>query len=545
MEKKKWFDIWPYYLPFTIDYPEMDIWEMLESPSRLYRNKDALIYYGNRIKYRELWQNVKNLSTYIKMMGFGKGDRIGIMMQNSPQFIISFFAISRSGATIVLMSPALDMETAEYIATDTNLKMVITTAELLKVPWELHEKFNIPVICGLLKDYIKEPDIPVPEFILADLDIKGIPWSEAVENRPDAGNIESGANAEALIAYTSGTTGIPKGCVHTNRSVISNAIGASIWRRLTSSAIELGAAPFFHVTGLSFSMLSPVYSGATIAILTRWNSEAAIEAIEKYRVTHFVSVAPMIVDLLNQKNLEKRDFSSMRFIGGGGAAMPEILAENMEDLFHIPFVEGYGMTETMGQTHINPPEHRKLQCIGIPQFGFDAKIISTETGTPVEEDTGEIVVRGPSLFTGYLNKPLDTMQAFVDIDGQKYLRTGDIGYMDNEGSFFVVDRLKRMINRAGFKVWPAQVDSLMLKHPDILEACVVGTPDPRNGEEVKAYVVLRGQEKNKKISEIEIVEWAKKEIGGYKYPRIVEFIESLPKTATGKVDWRKLQEREK
>ena len=186
MEKKKWFDIWPYYLPFTIDYPEMDIWEMLESPSRLYRNKDALIYYGNRIKYRELWQNVKNLSTYIKMMGFGKGDRIGIMMQNSPQFIISFFAISRSGATIVLMSPALDMETAEYIATDTNLKMVITTAELLKVPWELHEKFNIPVICGLLKDYIKEPDIPVPEFILADLDVKGIPWSEAVENRPDA-----------------------------------------------------------------------------------------------------------------------------------------------------------------------------------------------------------------------------------------------------------------------------------------------------------------------------------------------------------------------
>ncbi len=545
MENKKWFNIWPYYLPYTIDYPEMDIPRIVEIPSELYRNKDAIIYYGNRIKYKELWRSIRNLSTYINMMGFGKGDRIGLMMQNSPQFIISFFAIARSGATIVLMSPALDIDNAEYITKDTKLKMAITTSELLKVPWEIHNKFDIPVICGSLNDYIKDPDIPVPAFAMTDMDIKGIPWREAIENRPDAGHRESGMDDEALIAYTSGTTGVPKGCVHTNKSVISNAIGASTWRRLTASAVELGAAPFFHVTGLSFSMLSPIYMGATVAILTRWNSEAAIEAIEKYRVTHFVSVTPMIVDLLNQKNLEKRDFSSMRFIGGGGAAMPKVLAEKMESLFHIPFVEGYGMTETMGQTHVNPPEHRKLQCIGIPQFGYDAKIISPETGTPMEEGAGEIVVSGPSLFNGYLNKPLDTKQAFIDIEGKKYLRTGDIGYIDTEGSFFVVDRLKRMVNRAGFKVWPAEVDSLMLKHPDILEACIVGTPDPRNGEEVKAYIVLNESGKNKKISGLEIIEWAKREIGGYKYPRIIEFTQSLPKTATGKVDWRKLQEKEK
>ena len=545
MEHYKWFKIWPNYLPYTIDYPDMNIWKMMEISSTLYGSKDAIIYYGHRIKYSEIYADINNLSLFIKSKGIKKGDRVGIMMLNSPQFIISFFAIAGAGATIVLMSPALDYSTASYIAKETGMKMIITTSELIKIPEKLHDELNIIIICGNLRDYIKKPDIPVPEFIAAEHKIVGIPWEEAISHKDGKIDPNSEMDDEALIAYTSGTTGIPKGCVHTNKSVIANAIGASVWRRLTSSANELGAAPFFHVTGLAFSMLSPIYSGATITILTRWNSEAAIQAIEKYRVTHFVSVAPMIVDLLNQKDLNKRDFSSIRFIGGGGAAMPKVLAEKMEELFNIPFVEGYGMTEAMGQTHINPPEHRKLQCIGIPQFGYDAKIISPETGKVVENEIGEIVVNGPSIFKGYLNKPEDTENAFISINGKKFLRTGDIGYMDDEGSFFVVDRLKRMINRAGFKVWPAEIDNLMLRHPDILEVCTVGTPDPRVGEEVKAFVVLKESGKNKNISEEEIVAWARENIGGYKYPHMVEFTDSLPKTASGKVDWKKLQDNER
>ncbi|WP_287954713.1 AMP-binding protein [Acidiplasma sp.] len=545
MEHYKWFRIWPNYLPYTIDYPDMNIWKMMEISSTLYGSKDAIIYYGHRIKYSEIYADINNLSLFIKSKGIKKGDRVGIMMLNSPQFIISFFAIAGAGATIVLMSPALDYSTASYIAKETGMKMIITTSELIKIPEKLHDELNIIIICGNLRDYIKKPDIPVPEFITAEHKIAGIPWEEAISHKDGKIDPNSEMDDEALIAYTSGTTGIPKGCVHTNKSVIANAIGASVWRRLTSSANELGAAPFFHVTGLAFSMLSPIYSGATITILTRWNSEAAIQAIEKYRVTHFVSVAPMIVDLLNQKDLNKRDFSSIRFIGGGGAAMPKVLAEKMEELFNIPFVEGYGMTEAMGQTHINPPEHRKLQCIGIPQFGYDAKIISPETGKVVENEIGEIVVNGPSIFKGYLNKPEDTENAFISINGKKFLRTGDIGYMDDEGSFFVVDRLKRMINRAGFKVWPAEIDNLMLRHPDILEVCTVGTPDPRVGEEVKAFVVLKESGKNKNISEEEIVAWARENIGGYKYPHMVEFTDSLPKTASGKVDWKKLQDNER
>ena len=545
MEKHEWYKIWPNYLPYTIDYPDMNIWKMMEISSSLYGSRDAVIYYGNHIKYDDIGNDIKNLSLFIKSKEIVKGDRIGIMMQNSPQFLISFFAVARSGATIVLMSPALDYSTAAYIVKETDMKMIITTSELAKIPEKLHAEFNIPVVCGSLRDYIKEPDIPVPEFVMSEYPISGIPWKEAIKHREGEIKYKSEMEDEALIAYTSGTTGVPKGCVHTNKSVIANAMGASLWRRLTSSANELGAAPFFHVTGLAFSMLSPIYAGATVTILTRWNSEAAIQAIEKYKVTHFVSVAPMIVDLLNQKDLAKRDFSSMRFIGGGGAAMPKILAEKMEELFRIPFVEGYGMTEAMGQTHINPPEHRKLQCIGIPQFGYDAKIISTETGKVVKGETGEIVVSGPSLFRGYLNKQEDTQKAFITIEGRKFLRTGDIGYMDDEGSFFVVDRVKRMVNRAGFKVWPAEIDSLMLRHPHVLEVCTVGTPDPRTGEEVKAFIVLKDSGKREEIKEIEIVTWAKENIGGYKYPHIVEFTDALPKTASGKVDWKKLQDKER
>ncbi len=544
MKNYKWLKIWPYYLPYSIDYPETGIQYILSASANIYNNKDAIIYYGNRIKYGELNKSVKNLASFLSGMKIGKGDRVGLMMQNSPQFIISFFAIANSGATIVLMSPAIDMETARYITGETKIKLIITTAEISKIPFELKREFNIDIICGSLRDYIKNPDIPVPEFMPSNLESQGINWNDAIKTFIPFDIPEAKPDEEALIAYTSGTTGIPKGCVHTNKTVIANAMGASFWRRLTSSTIELAAAPLFHVTGLAFSLLSPIYSGGTVVPLTRWNSETAIQAIEKYRITHFVSVTPMVVDLLNQKDLSKRDFSSIRFIGGGGAAMPETLTEKMENLFKVPFVEGYGMTETMGQTHINPPEHRKFRCIGIPQFGYDAKIIDPENENVINSGVGEIVVHGPSVFKCYLNKPEETEKAFTEIHGIKYLRTGDIGYMDDEGSFFVVDRLKRMINRAGFKVWPAEIDSLMLKHTAIMEVCTVGSPDIRVGEEVKAFIILK-EEYRGKISPDEIIMWAKLNIGGYKYPHIIEIVESIPRTGTGKMDWKRLQDLER
>ncbi len=321
-------------------------------------------------------------------------------------------------------------------------------------------------------------------------------------------------------------------------------MASAYWRGETPATVELGTAPFFHVTGLSFSVVGPIYESGTIIPLYRWDRQAAVESIEKFKVTHWVAVPTMIGDLLAMPDLEKHDFSSLRFIGGGGAAVPKALLERFEKIVGLNFVEGYGMTEMMGQSHVNPTPWRKPGSIGIPQFGVDAKIIDPETLKELKPgETGEIIFTGPSMFSGYYGKERETQEALVEIDGKRYVRSGDIGFMDEDGFFFVVDRLKRMINRSGFKVWPLEIENVIYRIPEVKECCVVSTKDSRVGEEVKAYVVLKPGYEGK-ISREYIVKYCKENLADYKYPRIVEFVDDIPKTGSGKIDWRTLQEME-
>jgi fatty-acyl-CoA synthase len=224
--------------------------------------------------------------------------------------------------------------------------------------------------------------------------------------------------------------------------------------------------------------------------------------------------------------------------------MPHAVAERLQTEFGLTFAEGYGLTETAAPTHGNPPERAKLQCLGIPLYGTDSRVVDPITlqEMPVGE-VGEIVSRGPMVFEGYWRHPEATAAAFVEVDGERFFRTGDLGRMDEEGYFFITDRLKRMINASGFKVWPAEVELMLYKHPAVQEACVIGTQDPYRGETVKAVVVLRAEHKGK-VSEGEIIEWAREQMAAYKYPRVVEFVDTLPKSGAGKVLWRVLQERE-
>jgi fatty-acyl-CoA synthase len=250
----------------------------------------------------------------------------------------------------------------------------------------------------------------------------------------------------------------------------------------------------------------------------------------------------MLVDFLSNPNLARYDLSALRNLGGGGAAMPEALARKLEDVFHLPYIEGYGLSETMAPTHINPPHRPKRQCGGIPIFNTDARILDIETGRELgPNEVGEIVVRGPQVFKGYWRQEAATREAFVEHDGQRFFRTGDLGYYDEDGYFFITDRLKRMINASGFKVWPAEVEAMLYAHPGIREACVIGVPDGYRGETVKAVIVPRSPE----VRAEEIIEWARGRMAAFKVPRVVQFVEQLPKTATGKILWRELQERER
>jgi fatty-acyl-CoA synthase len=251
----------------------------------------------------------------------------------------------------------------------------------------------------------------------------------------------------------------------------------------------------------------------------------------------------MLVDFLSNPRLKEFDLSSLRVLGGGGAAMPEALARRLEEVIGLPFVEGYGLSETMAPTHINPPQRPKRQCGGIPFFNTDARVIDVETLAELPAGkVGEIIVHGPQVFRGYWKQPEATAQAFLSHDGKSFFRTGDLGYYDEDGYFFITDRLKRMINCSGYKVWPAEVESMLYAHPAIQEACVIAARDAYRGESVKALVVLR--KGNAGVSSQDIIVWAREKMAAFKVPRVIEFVDELPKTATGKILWRQLQEEE-
>ncbi len=544
--ERPWLKFWPKMLTTELDYPKVPLFEFLETSARRYPEKAAIVYYGKRISYSELWDAVERFATYLASKGIQKGDRVAVYMQNSPHFVIAYFGTLRGNAVVVPVNPMLVERELEYILSDSGCRIAVTTSELYGRIAPVADKLGIEVVCGSHSDYIpEEPELPVPEFAKVRIGAEdATSWEEALKDRnPPEVNVTS--EDLALIPYTAGTTGTPKGCMHTHSTAIANVLSSVHWWNLTPAAVCLATLPYFHVTGMVHSMLAPIYVGATIVLLSRWDRNTAVQAIERYRCTHWVNITTMVVDLLADPEISKRDLSSLIAVGGGGAPMPKAVAEKLFQLTGLEYIEGYGLTETISQTHMNPPGNPKLQCLGIPDFGVDALIIDVETGEVLPpNEQGELVVSGPEVFKGYWNKPEETEKAFIEINGKRYFRTGDLCYMDEDGYFFIVDRIKRMINRAGFKVWPAEVEAVLYRHPAIKEVCVIGVPDSRVVEEVKAFVVLKPEYEGK-VTEQEIISWAKEQMAAYKYPRIIEFVRELPKSGAGKILWRVLQEKEK
>ena len=322
------------------------------------------------------------------------------------------------------------------------------------------------------------------------------------------------------------------------------AVAVPHWAQLAQDEVALAILPFFHVTGMQNSMNTPIYCGQTIVLLPRWDRSVAAELMKRYRVTSLTVVPTLMVDLLSSPDLASYELSSIHWLCGGGAAMPEAIAQKLQELCGLTFVEGYGLTETAAPTHINPPQRPKKQCLGIPMFDTESRVVDPSTLAELPPgEVGEIVSRGPGIFEGYWNNPEATAAAFVEIDGQRFFRTGDLGRTDEDGYFFLVDRLKRMINVGGYKVWPAEVEAMLYGHPAIQEAVIISRKDPRRGEAVKAVVVLRPSHRGT-IDEAELVRWAKDNMAAYKVPSTFEIAESLPKSATGKILWRVLQEKE-
>jgi fatty-acyl-CoA synthase len=546
------FPHWPPNIPHRLEVPEVSVYMNLAAGAQKHPDTAAIDYYGTRISYAKLKREADALAGFLQQRcGVRKGDRVLLYLQNSPQFVIGYYAILRADAVAVPVNPMNLTEELRHYIEDAETAVAIVGQERLNQIEPLLENSRLrKIIVASYSDYLSEPlNFPVPDFVRAPRepasDANIALWADALAAGLAPGPHLAGPDDLATMPYTSGTTGNPKGCMHTHRNVQATAFAYLQWRGLSDGAtVTLSALPMFHVTGMQAGMNGPLYKGATIVVMSRWDRDCAGLLIGRSRVTNWSAITTMLVDFLSNPNLPRYDLSSLKVLGGGGAAMPEAIAKKLEEVIGLPYVEGYGLSETMAPTHINPPHRPKRQCGGIPIFNTDARVLEVESMKELgPNQVGEIVVHGPQVFQGYWKQPEASAQTFVEHDGKRFFRTGDLGYYDEEGYFFITDRLKRMINASGFKVWPAEVEAMLYAHPGIQEACIIGTRDGYRGETVKAVIVLK-KEATEKVTAEEITEWARGRMAAFKVPRVVQFVSELPKTATGKILWRTLQEEE-
>jgi fatty-acyl-CoA synthase len=539
---------WPRHVPHHLTIPETDLFYNVEVSARRFPGKPCLVYYDTKISFARFKDEAERVAGWLERHGVKKGDRVLLCMQNSPQFVIAYYGILRANAVVVPVNPMnLTNELRHYVK-DSGAAVAVVAQDLYPRFEPLLAEGLERVLVAAYSDYLEAPtDLPVPDFVRAPREAPArscvTPWSDAISQnlRPGPGTV--GPDDLCVLPYTSGTTGNPKGCMHTHRSVMHTAVGGMQWFGVQQDSVHLAVMPFFHVTGMQSAMNGGLFVGGTVVLLSRWDREAAARCVQRYGITSWSAAPTMVIDFLSNPRINEYDLSSLKAMSGGGAAMPEAIARDMTRR-GIPFVEGYGLSETISQTHLNPRENPKAQCLGIPTFDTESMVVDPDSLAELAVgEVGEIVTRGPQVFLGYWNNPQGTAAAFVEIDGKRWFRTGDLGRVDEEGYFFLVDRLKRMINASGFKVWPAEVESLMYQHPAIQEACVIAAKDAHRGETVKAVIVLK-QSCRGTVSEHEIIEWARANMAAYKIPRIVQFVDSLPKSASGKLMWRALQDAE-
>ncbi len=554
--------IWPKRIPRSITPPATSLWHNLATNALRFPDKPALVFFDRSLTYRDVLTQAEALAATLVRMGVKKGDRVVLSLQNCPQWVIAHFAILRVNAVVVPVNPMNRSEELKHYILDPDAKVAITSgdlaAELAKANAQLAPADQLShVIVTHYSDAfdLTSPDAAMPEAWASWLGTKHdmpamqgcqvITWTDALAgSTADLPELTATPQDLAVLPYTSGTTGLPKGCMHTHASIVHNAVATALWGSTHFENVILSVVPMFHITGMVSVMHASMYGGTTLVIMPRWDRELAGHLLSRWRVTHWTNIPTMVIDLLASPNFDKFDVSSLVYIGGGGAAMPQAVAQRLFDSYGLHYAEGYGLTETAAPSHSNPHDRTKQQCLGVPFISCDARVIDPQTLKEVPQgEQGEIIMSGPMIFSGYWKRPDATADAFIELDGKRFFRSGDLGRVDEEGYFFITDRLKRMINASGFKVWPAEVEALMFKHPAIQEACIISTVDAYRGESVKAVVVLRASFKGQ-VTEDDIIAWCKDNMAAYKYPRVVQFVDALPKSGAGKVMWRALQEAE-
>ncbi|EMA48091.1 acyl-CoA synthetase (AMP-forming)/AMP-acid ligase II [Halococcus morrhuae DSM 1307] len=509
----------------------------------------AIAYDGQELSYEAFWSRTGKFAAGLDAAGIDPGDRVGIYLPNLPQYVVAFHGALRAGAVVVPMNPQYKSREIGHLLSDSGAELVVTLADLVPVVESVREETAVETVVSVGGD--ADGSIAFEEFL--------------GESEPSV--VERADDDVACQPYTSGTTGQPKGVLLTHRNLASNArMAADLAPDGTGVGDRsIGVLPLFHIYGMTVTMNAALFSGAAYYPLPEWDAQTALSLIENEELTIMQGVPAMFNDLVNQPNADEFDLSTLRFVNSGGSSLPIEVLRRFEERFGFPLYEGYGLTETSPVTHFNMPDARRVGSIGHTLDGVDAMIVDTDfepvervSEGPVDEGetdldaiTGELVVAGPNVMKGYHDRPAANEEVFTEQDGQRWFHTGDIGYWDEDDFFYIVDREKHMIVTGGYNVYPREVEELLFEHPDVADAAVVGIPDERRGETVKAFVVPasaasggssgEGTESDgvptpdADVTEDEIREFCLERLAEYKHPREVAFVDELPRTTTGKV----------
>ncbi|MBU5466561.1 long-chain-fatty-acid--CoA ligase [Virgibacillus sp. MSJ-26] len=554
MEKvMKWEVNYPEEIPISIDYDRVPLHSFLENAVKRFSGKKALHFMGKEVTFDELYDEACKVANYLQSLGLKKGDRIAIMLPNCPQAVVSYYGALMAGGIVVQTNPLYTERELEYQMIDSGAKYIVCLDILVPRIMNIRNNTSIEhVIVTGIKDYLPFPKNLIYPFIQKkeynmvinveqseNVHVWKHIMKSAVANykRVDVDPVED----LALLQYTGGTTGNPKGVMLSHYNLVSNCQMCDKWIYKTEEGKEvvLGVLPLFHVYGMTTLMNLSIMLGSKLILLPKFDAKETLETIEKQRPTLFPGAPTIYVGLLNHPDMHKFDLSSIEACISGSAPLPVEIQQNFEKVTGGKLVEGYGLTESSPVTHANFVWGKRVNgSIGVPWPDTDSKILKIGTEEEAElGEVGEIVVKGPQVMKGYWNNEEETANTLRD----GWLYTGDLGYMDEKGYFYIVDRSKDMIIAGGYNIYPREVEEILYEFEGVQEVAVAGVPDPYRGETVKAFIVPK---EGYTLEEKELNKFCRKHLAAFKVPRIYEFRDELPKTAVGKILRRQLVDEE-
>ncbi len=545
VKNRFWLKSYPSDLQPDYPIPSISLPAFVEEAMKRNRDRIAMVYGGKEITYAALLEMIERCASAFFGMGIKKGETVALFLHNCPQFAGAYYGALKCGARITALSPLSMGPEVEFQLQDSEAQTLIVEDEFWPRVESIRRRLKVKrfIVVNVHNARPALQKIPGMYFFDELMTEKGDPVPDVpIDPEEDL----------AALQYTGGTTGLPKAAMLTHQNVVANVLQHREYLEILEKRegvrhpVVVGVLPWYHIYGQTVDLSLTLYGGGTLIVFPSFEAGSVLRAIHERRAHVFMGVATMFVSFLNHPELGNYDLKSLKWCNNGASIIPMEVVKRFEERTGVKTVEGYGLSEASPTTHTTSPVlKRKIGSVGPPVPNTLEAIIQPETGEFLPPgEPGELIVHGPQVMKGYWKRQEETNQVFLWIDGQKWLRTGDMGVLDEDGYLTSVDRAKDLIKYKGHSVYPREIEEVLFQHPAINQAAVIGVPDPLAGENIKAFVVLK-EEFQGKVTEAEIIAWTRERLAAYKYPRYVEFIKELPKSPVGKILRRVLRDRER